>query len=58
MEWENSRRQTEQYQHDIDIWRRQLDEATDALSRANEEREFMGGQMENLFAVRVTSLSC
>ncbi|KAH7234918.1 uncharacterized protein BKA55DRAFT_544102 [Fusarium redolens] len=50
MEWENSRRQTEQYQHDIDIWRRQLDEATDALSRANEEREFMGGQMGNPFA--------
>ncbi|WKT53202.1 hypothetical protein QSH57_003764 [Fusarium oxysporum f. sp. vasinfectum] len=45
MDWENGRRQTEQYQQDVERYSRQMEDASNALRRAHDDVPDIGNQI-------------
>ncbi|KAG7406347.1 hypothetical protein Forpe1208_v013895 [Fusarium oxysporum f. sp. rapae] len=51
MDWENGRRQTEQYQQDVERCSRQMDDASNALRQAHDDVPDIGNQIGGMFSV-------
>ncbi|SCO76202.1 uncharacterized protein FRV6_00414 [Fusarium oxysporum] len=50
MDWENGRRQTEQYQQDVERYSRQMEDASNALRRAHDDVPDIGNQIGGMFS--------
>ncbi|KAI7766358.1 hypothetical protein LZL87_012596 [Fusarium oxysporum] len=50
MDWENGRRQTEQYQQDVERCSRQMDDASNALRQAHDDVPDIGNQIGGMFS--------
>jgi uncharacterized protein YukE len=56
MDWENGRRQTEQYQQDVERCSRQMEDASNALRQAHDDVPDIGNQIGVMFSVRLINL--
>ncbi|TXB96900.1 hypothetical protein FocTR4_00011536 [Fusarium oxysporum f. sp. cubense] len=50
MDWENGRRQTEQYQQDVERYSRQMEDASNALRQAHDDVPDIGNQIGGMFS--------
>ncbi|EMT69141.1 hypothetical protein FOC4_g10005246 [Fusarium odoratissimum] len=57
MDWENGRRQTEQYQQDVERYSRQMEDASNALRQAHDDVPDIGNQIGGMFSATTDALN-